>query len=37
MHKLHGACRGDTPVLLAGGVGILVVVAAVYLYLNSQF
>ena len=30
-------CRSDTPVLVAGGVGILVVVAAVYFYLNSQF
>ncbi|CAL8468155.1 g7694 [Coccomyxa elongata] len=32
-----GVEKGDTPVLLAGGVGILVVVAAVYFYLNSQF
>ncbi|BDA42158.1 hypothetical protein COCOBI_03-0430 [Coccomyxa sp. Obi] len=33
----EGVDKSDTPVLLAGGVGILVVVAAVYFYLNSQF
>ena len=30
-------CRDDSSKLVAGGVGILVVVGAVYAFLNSQF
>lgn len=33
----NAARRSDTPALIAGGVGILVVVAAVYFYLSSQY
>ncbi|KAK9901543.1 hypothetical protein WJX75_001382 [Coccomyxa subellipsoidea] len=33
----EGMDKSDTPALIAGGVGILVVVAAVYFYLSSQY